>query len=291
MKSSLWTSALRIALFLLLLVGVLLACSREARISLLGVKMRYRPVNQSREKLILLLRINEGQEIQGQRKQAPVDASESSSLQAELEESTTSVGGSELDFSYRLTQMRSEQFAWRQEKSSKILDARWAAQVAPFGPLIESKPSAETRSPWLQSVNLDGWLAALWPGLSRSRVRPLSSWSAEVQVPLKVREFHDPLILQQRYTYHLARVFQEGRQTLAQIEWNGTVSSLSTANVTGQLSGSALIDLDRQVCIDGDFIIDQELHAPIEGLPGNPDEGIVFAWHQTQRGKIFRTGP
>lgn len=281
---------LRILLIPALLACLLLGFSRDLRTSWFGVLLHYLPVAQSKDKLILLLRISEGQEIQGKQSAGPVIPSETSSLQAELEETTQAVSGSELEFNYRLTEMRSEQFAWRQDKSSKILDARWEARVAPEGPLLECKATEKARSPWLEGQNLEGWLSALWLGLPRGRVRPLDNWSAEVQVPLKVREFHEPLLLQHRFTYHLARVFQEGRQRLAQVEWAGTVSAAAPVEASGQLSGSALIDLDRGICIDADFVVDQEVHAPIEGLPGNDDEGIVFGWHQKQHGKVFRPG-
>ena len=271
-----------------LLAMSLLLTNQDVRNKVLGVGLTYQPVAQAKQKLLLELRIAEGREIQGQASQSPIETSESSSLEAEIEESVQGVSDSQFDLIYRLTQMRSEQYAWRQGKSGKLLDEKWEAHVNALGPLADCKNLGDNPSPWLQPQNLEGWLSALWLGLPHERVRIMDAWSAETQVPLKAREFRDPLVLLQRFNYHLTRMYEQGGIPLAQIEWTGTVTALPPATGSGKLNGAAVIDMRTKLCLQADFNLDQELHAPIPGLPGGEDEAVIFAWHQKQHGTVKR---
>ena len=264
----------------------------EYRYSLWGVKLLYQAPVEEKRNLVVDVQIMEGREVRGPG--APQDAvglADSAKLDASLEE-TTLGPGSEFLLDYKLTQVRSEQFAWNQPKPGKLSGFHWQGRVSNRGNLGGVKLEERSNALWARENVAWTWMGSLWPPLPGGRVRPGEIWTGELRAFCVFPEKPDGFALVMRPTFTLDRVFREDGKTFAEYHWEGQVAGDGSVGltITGDCKGKAVNSVEDQRCLAAEFSVEMKGEAPVV-VRGSEGDAMKIAWHQKVTGRVYRTLP
>ena len=264
----------------------------EYRYTLWGVNLSYEAPKEEKRNLMVDLKVTEGRDVRGPG--APDEAVEMgdvAKLGAVLEE-TTLGPGTEFLLDYRLTQVRSEQFAWNQPKQGKLSGFHWQGRVSPKGSLGGVKLEERSNALWARENVAWTWMGALWPALPTQRIRPGETWTGEFRAFCVLPEKPDGFALVTRPTFTADRVFQEEGKTFVEFHWSGPITGDGTAgvNITGEATGKAINSVEDKRCLAAEFSTDVKGDVGVT-VRGGEDGSIKIALHQKVEGRVYRTRP
>ena len=174
---------------------------------------------------------------------------ESYDLRLALQETVEGTGG-EAVVGYRVTGVRSEQLG---TTGGEGLTANtYRMRALPTGLVADLGLQQGHPSRILDPARFSEVLAAAWPALPGSLVRPGTTWSGRWDAPLPLPLLKEaPLVLQHRLRYKLVDFQQERDLQVARIQVSGDIVPAASGPVgpglsitgTGRVEGTALLDV------------------------------------------------
>ncbi len=248
------------------------------RFSLVGARLSYDLQPGSQDKVNILSMLSRGTEIRSLTEEGltvpDLKARPAThDLRLTLTETVRSAE-SEQTLDYRVVAVHSEQLGTT--GGHDLIGGSYRVRVLPTGLLADVSQSQGKSSKVLDLAGVSQMLAAWWPGLPGTKVRPGSTWTGRWEVPLDLSLLKESqVVMQHRMTCTLQDFVREKGLWVARIQVSGNLvpqvrgdlpSGITVAG-TGREEGTVMVDLvtGRTLLADDRTAWSVVLRQPAEG--------------------------
>lgn len=250
----------------------------ELRLEVLGTSMSMRLAPGSVHRVGVKLSLETGQEIRGKDSpEEPTPFQEDHQAGFILEETVKQTQG-EPTFSYRVTELQSEQWEWsRGQVGGSRFDLRLFPNGLPAG-LDKSVPSESALTSDTVLVPL---FAMLWPRLPDGMVKAGGrQWNG--QYPVNIELLGQKITLEENLSYNIEKFTPMGGRSVAATQCVGSIRHRSeVAEADGKIKAVCLIDPETGHGVGADYRIETVVKI---NLPNSPE----YRWVEGQSVQIWR---
>ncbi len=251
------------------------------RLEVLGTSLRYHLEPGKISRVAVLVNLERGQEIVGEDTDPNSDPPIQEDHQAGyvMEEEVKLVEGEPV-LTYRLTELRSEQWDWTK---GSLGGARFDLRLFPNGLPNSLERSIPKESALTDPTVVEPLFAMLWPRLPSGLVKAEGrQWNGQLTVETQPSLLEKPIGLEHNLVYEVRKFQPTSGGKVAAVHCRGNVRHESQGvTAEGMLEGACLVDPATGLTTGADYRLQQRIRVKLDNLP-------EYRWFQAQSVQMWR---